>query len=327
MFNNDFITKDLLTESTHIYVDDATGDEYIFNGSKLVKIKDGNSNKPSIGDRSDEESQSIEDAEREKQAEEERAEDGDSAESEEEKQARLDKIKQFLDDTGVGDQIINDSEKKVSAEKAKKKAAAEKEIQRNLKGAARNASVIKQLSKDLGQFLAKEVGKSQRNTTWKKYNGNYDNSGIVRPGHRIEKIGRIPVIQIYIDQSSSFGDAEVQMAFDILSSIKEFEAKKQIKTEVYYFANHVHTDSQSARNEGGTGAGPELIQQLNATRPDNVIVITDSDFDYWHDGNLGGSYEAPGGVWLVFREGRSNALIRALHGKLVTKYYDIDSFN
>lgn len=314
------LNKSILTESAHIYVDDATGDEYIFDGKKLVKIKDG-SPRPSIGDRGNSDEEAEEDARREKQAAEERAESGEQGETEEEKQRRLDKIKQFLDDGNIGSHLSGESEAKVKDEKKRKKAAADKELIKNLKGADKNIHVIKELSNDLRKFLAKELGKPKRVDTWRKYNANYHDSGIIRPGHREEKVGKIPVIQIYIDQSASWSEEEVKMAQNILLSIKEFETKHLIRSEVYYFANHIHSDAASARREGGTGAGTELIEQLNSMKPENVIVITDGDFDGW---GLSGKYTAPGGVWLVFRKVRSQLLIDSLHGKLVTKYYDID---
>lgn len=313
------LNKSILTESTHIYVDDATGDEYIFDGKKLVKIRSGV--KPEIGDKGNPDEEAEEDARREKQAAEERAESGEQGETEEEKQQRLDKIKQFLDDGDIANQIKHDSEVKVKDEKKRKEAASKKELQKNLTGAAKNMHVIKTLSKDLEKFLARELGKPTRNTTWKKYNGNYDGSGIIRPGHRYDKIGKIPVIQIYVDQSGSWSEEEIKLAKDILVSIREFEIKHLIKSEVYYFADHIHSIAKEARDEGGTGAGTELMEQLNTMKPENVIVITDADFDYW---GMSGSYTAPGGVWLVFREARSKSLINNLHGKLVTKYYDID---
>lgn len=317
-----------LLEAAHIYVDDDTGDEYIFNGKKLVKISSG---KPlDIGDKGNEEEERREDEEREKQIAKEREEDPentDQEETEEERKERLDKIKQFLDDQNVSDQIKNDSETKVQDEKKRKKAATEREIRKNLKGAEKNSAVIKDLSKDLQKFLAKQVGTSQRTASWKKYNGNYDNSGIVKQGYRYEKIGKIPVIQIYIDQSGSWTETDVKIGRDILNSIIEFERKKLIKTETYYFSNHIHSNPSDARNEGGTQAGKELLDQLNATKPDNVIVITDDDFDYFRgDPNFGisSSYTAPGGVWLVFKGSASKDLMEALHGKLLTKYYYLD---
>ena len=352
-----FLKEDEEANYSHIYVDDSTGDYYIFDGEKLVKLKkvksksnsDGenpdngsppvvvenpdnngknepdtsndDSRSPNIGDRGNEDEEREEDERREEQARKEREEEGDTGESEEEYQDRLDKIRRFLDDKDVGNQVKGDSEEKVKDERDRKKAAEKREIEKNLRGAARNMSVIKQLSKDISKFLAKEIGKSQRTASWRKYNGNYDGSGIIKPGNRYEQIGKIPVIQIYIDQSGSWSEEEVKIGKEILQSLMEFERKKQIKSEIYYFANHIHSSASAARDEGGTGAGTELMEQLNTTKPDNVVVITDSDFDSW---GISGTYTAPGGVWLVFREARSQELMKLLHGKLLTRYYDID---
>lgn len=350
MAGNRRITEDDDVSTKHIYVDDNTGDEYIFDGKKLVKISSGkptpqnknNQNDDNYDDwdkdeddfddeddddyddwDDDEDSLEKEDREREEQARKEAEEDGEEVETEEERQHRLDKIRQFLDDENVGNQIKNDSEVQIEKERERKKAAAEKELRKNLTGAAKNTYVIRELCNDIRKFLAKVVGQSDRNSTWKKYNGNYDGSGLVRPGYRYEKIGKIPLIQIYIDQSGSWDESEIKIGQDILASIKEFEQKKLIKTEVYYFANHVHSDAATARREGGTRAAEEIMQQLNEMKPDNVIVITDDDFDGpgWEPHT---PYEAPGGVWLVFREDRSKELMAKLHGKMLTKYYDID---
>lgn len=310
----------------HIYIDDATGDKYIFNGKALIKIS-GSDSAVDQDDDNYEPDFSAEDEERERQAELDRQEDNEDPESEEERQERLNRIKRFLDNDSVADAISQEAEQQVDIEKQRKKAAAKKEIEANLSGAEKNSHVMTLLAKDLGAFLAKQVGKSQRTASWKKYNGNYDGSGIVRPGNRYEKVGKIPVLQVYLDQSGSWTDDDVKLANNILKSISEFERKKQLKTEVYYFSDHVHSDAQSARNEGGTSAGEEMMQQLVAQKPDNVIVITDSDFDYYKDSETKGiktNYTAPGGVWMIFKGDRSKLLMEHLKGAQLTKYYDMD---
>jgi len=42
--------------------------------------------------------------------------------------------------------------------------------------------------------LGKLLGKSERNATWRKYNANYANVGLIRPGYRYDPVGKIPVI-------------------------------------------------------------------------------------------------------------------------------------
>ena len=81
-----------------------------------------------------------------------------------------------------------------TAEKQRKKAAAKKDLEKNLRGAERNAHVVSLLGKDLKQFLGKLVGKQERTASWRKYNANYANVGLIRPGYRNEPVGRIPLI-------------------------------------------------------------------------------------------------------------------------------------
>ena len=306
----------------HIYVDDTTGDKYIFNGKKLIKISGNDSALDQMDDENSEfPDLSAEDEEREKQAEKDRQEDNEDPESEEDRQDRLNRIRRFLDNDSVADAISAEAEQQVDIERQKKKAANKRDVEASLQGAEKNSHVMSLLAKDLGAFLARQVGKSQRTASWKKYNGNYDGSGIVRPDNRYEKVGKIPVLQIYLDQSGSWTDEDVKIANSILRSISEFERKKQLKTEVYYFSNHVHSDPQSARNEGGTAAGEEMMQQLATQKPDNVVVITDSDFDGY---KMETNYTAPGGVWMIFKGARSKQLMSHLKGSQSTKYYDMD---
>lgn len=154
-----------------------------------------------------------------------------------------------------------------------------------------NSSVISNVSRSIKNFLLHYGDK----------NSQYDSS----------------VLQVYIDQSGSWGDSELGLIKRILSAVRGIN---NVKIEVYYFANHVHTDPTSARVEGGTGAFNEIMSNLNDTQPDNVLIVTDSDFD-WRGGN--GTYIAPGGVWMIFRDERSNTLMQSLKGKKLTKIYDI----
>lgn len=141
------------------------------------------------------------------------------------------------------------------------------------------------------------------------------------PSHMNQPEGKIPVVQVYIDQSGSWGEEDIKLANDILKSIQEFEDKKLLKIQVYYFANNVYSTAEAARREGGTQAGPIIMNQLNEQKPDNVIIMTDGDFD---GQGFSGSYTAPGGVWMIFRERRSQKLMKGLKGKMLTHYYDID---
>ena len=93
----------------------------------------------------------------------------------------------------------------------------------------------------------------------------------------------------------------------------------------------MHDNSSDARYEGGTGAGKKLIEHIKANKPDNVCVMTDSDFDwyigkgdYYGDSDISKAPTTivPGGVFLMFRNGDvSKGLVDKLRGKKLTKIY------
>jgi hypothetical protein len=111
------------------------------------------------------------------------------------------------------------------------------------------------------------------------------------------------------------------------------EEKGQIKINIYYFANHVNTDADSARREGGTWAWNEIVKNVITTQATNVIVMTDSDMEdrwdldnYWSGSNTkAATYTVPGYVWYLWRGGdNAPRLPRDLKGRGGTQQF---SFN
>jgi len=60
--------KTNLVEELNVYIDDDTGDEYLYDGTKLIKIKVGSQQSKSIGDKGDEDILAAEEIERAKEA-------------------------------------------------------------------------------------------------------------------------------------------------------------------------------------------------------------------------------------------------------------------
>jgi hypothetical protein len=92
---------------------------------------------------------------------------------------------------------------------------------------------------------------------------------------------------------------------------------------LYYFSDAVYTDEQRAIKGGHTTQGLPIIQHINETHPDNVIILTDSDIDA---NNQLPDTKVPGGVWLLFYEGRSKNLMDHLSGRKLTRYFDIVNY-
>lgn len=297
------------TADVHIYIDDATGDTYIFNGSELIKI--GNRT-PQIGDKGDEEFQSKEEQERQAQINKEKEEFGDEdEETEEERQQRLDDIKKARGDDITRQEIENETSKKVNREMQRKKAA------QDLQNVS---SPIQRFRQSLDKFIANQV-KREKNKTWKRSDMRYEGSGIMRRGKQYTRNTKIPKINVYFDRSGSWGPQDTKIGMEAIGILNNYVNRGEITIDIYYFADHV----TSTPVTGGTGAGAELVDHIISTKPDNVIIMTDSDMDYtgWTEILSAPKIKVPGAVWFLFRGSASKALPEWIQGRKQTKSFII----
>ena len=301
-------------QDVHIYMDDSTGDLYVFNGTELIKI--GNKT-PKIGDRGDEEFQSKEEQERQAQIEKEKEEFGDDEdeETEEERQQRLDDIKNARGDDITRREIENETSRKVNGELKRKKSAED---------AKKYSSPIQKFRESLDKFIANQI-KREKTKTWKQSDMRYEGSGIMRRGRAYTRNTKIPKINVYFDQSGSWDDNDLKVGMEAIGILNNYVNRGEITIDIYYFANHIHSDSSTARAEGGTHAGPEIIEHIQSTKPDNVIIMTDSDI-----GRLGSlrrenspKIKVPGAVWFLFRDYADSDLPIWLQGRKQTKSFII----
>ena len=326
--------KPLLEETSdiHIYMDDTTGKYYIFDGKRFVLIGE----KPQIGDRGNKNIQKQEEEERKKQIEKERQEekerqkqekeqsndidvpsDDDSGdESEEEKELkRLERIKKNLNDENVGDKIKGEAESQVAAEKLRKAA---KEISKY------NNSPLKKFKESLQGFIKKEIGEV-RDKSWAKINKKYAGTGTIKPGTSKHSSGKIPVINVYFDRSGSWGSSKTNVGMQAISTLNNYVRQKKLKINLFYFNDDI-LDDDYPDGEGRGGTNPEpVMQHILATKPDNVIVMTDDDFDSYEYYDVPFTpVTVPGGVWMLFKGGVSKELQQRLKGKKLTKSFNLD---
>ena len=311
--SNKLPKKEKEKRDVHIYMDDATGDLYIFNGTELVKI--GNKT-PQIGDRGDDEYQSKEEEERKAQIERDKEEYGDEEEeeTEEERQARLDDIKNALGDDAMKAEIEAETDYHVNRELARKKAAKD--------AAAKASSPIQRFRESLKKFIANQIQR-ERDRSWKREDPSYEGSGLIRPGRITTEDKKIPRINVYFDQSASWGDSDVKAGMEAIGILNNYVKRGEITIYIYYFANHIHSNQEDAVAEGGTHAGAELIEHIQSTRPDNVIVMTDGDFDWTGEIAQAPVIKVPGAVWFLFRREESQLLQQHLQGKRQTRKFMI----
>lgn len=297
----------------HIYMDDATGNMYIFNGSELVKI--GNKT-PQIGDKGDEVFQSKEEKERQAQIEKEKEEFGDEdEETEEEKQQRLDDIKKARGDDITRQEIENETSGKVNRDMQRKKAA---------QGLEQVSSPIQRFRASLDKFIANQV-RREKNKTWKRSDMRYEGSGVMRRGKQYTRNTKIPKINVYFDRSGSWGDADTKVGMEAIGILNNYVNRGEITIDIYYFANHVGTTTSSGEIGRGTGAGAEIAEHIISTKPDNVIIMTDDDMDYgrWEEILEAPKVKVPGAAWFLFRRAASKALPEWIQGRKQTRQFII----
>lgn len=240
---------------------------------------------------------------------------------EEPRQVRIDQIK----DTVLNTQTIRDlnQEDKTNLNKDIDPAVKEREREAQ-KYRVTNLPSTDTFKLDLYDAIRDQVDKIKKaKDSWGALNRRYQGTDILKPGSVIqgEWSEKKPLIQVYLDCSGSFDKDDIDKERALLNVLAEFEAQDEIATQIYYFANHLHSDYYSARNEGGTSAWGEIMNQIKATNATNVLIVTDSDMEYQVP--TYGYYEVDGCVWYIWKQTRASSMSTHLTGKQAVKEYQI----
>ena len=163
-----------------------------------------------------------------------------------------------------------------------------------------------------------------RDDSWSAINRRYSGTSVLQPGKRVDELPnkKIPVIDFYFDQSGSWDESDIEVGKQAVSKLVEMEEAGDIKINIFYFANHVHTEASEARAEGGTRAWNDIVKNVISTQATNVIIMTDSDMEDWWDGDKALTYTVPGYVWYLWRGGdNAQRLPRDLKGRGGTQQF------
>lgn len=320
------------------------------NQSDQTQQDQGGNEKPQIGDHGDQEMQDAEQAEREandiskqmRKAAQQASKQGDEAkeqeasdvadkadkiagaadkikdkaseeifddkESDSEIEARLNRIKKLLNDVNIQAKIVSEAETKVDAERAAA-AAKDADIYKN--------TPIKRFRDNLNKFIKNQI-ETGRGLSWSRVNKKYSDSGLIRPGSTRLAQTKVPLINVYFDRSASWGDNKTKVGEQAIGTLNQYVQRHEIKINLYYFSENVHSDKASAEAEGNTYGQP-ILNHIEETKPDNVIVMTDSDIK-----DCRSDVTVPGAVWFLFKGGRSQNLVDHLHGKTETKEFELN---
>lgn len=232
-------------------------------------------------------------------------------ETSEAKLQRIERIKELLHNADISDTVDKEARAAIQKEKALK---AEK------RRSAISQSPVNRFKLSLERFIKNEVSR-KRTPTWKRENPSYEGTGIIRRGNMINRDKNIPVINVYFDQSPSWDSNDIKVGMDALAVLDSYVKRKEIKINVFYFANNLFNRPELARGQGGTRAGREVLDHISQTHPDNVIIMTDADFDYQGGIHDYSTVTVPGAVWFLFRNAESIDLQNALRGNSQTEKY------
>lgn len=168
----------------------------------------------------------------------------------------------------------------------------------------------------LNKFIYNEV-EEEESDTYSRANMSYEGSGIIMPGHGY-KDRNLPLINVYWDISGSFyySPEKTKGVEQAITSLQKYAKAGKIKINVYYHGDEV----TSKRPDGPTGNdGSAILKHIQATKPTNVIVISDSDINCY-----GPSTVVPGAVWMLFYNDIAYQFISNLSGKKLTRVFGVN---
>ncbi len=198
--------------------------------------------------------------------------------------------------------------------------AIEKEIiAKRAKDAAKYKDTpLNRFTDSLNNFIKRKIAVG-RGPSWQRINKKYYGTGLIKAGSSRLSQSHVPLINVYFDRSGSWDDPnKTKKGAQAIATLNKYVNRGELKINLYYFSNNVHSSEQAALNEGGTEGQP-ILDHIEATKPDNVIILTDDDID-----DCRTNVTVPGGVWMLFYGGRSKNLMDHLHGRKLTKYFDIE---
>ena len=215
-------------------------------------------------------------------------------------------IREIFSDSNFTPKLINDVQKNRQKENQRIQAAKDEKHRRD---------PLTQFKLNLNMFISEQLDEIAEDS-YKRMNATYEDSDFFMPVEMGIDREKIPLINVYHDVSGSFSsEAKTAMAMRAIDSIRKYQDQGLLEMKVWYFADRVSSTKNGA---GGGTEGTPVLDHIKATRPTNVIIITDSDISDCRE-----SVKVPGAVWMLFYESRSQNLIDHLKGARQTKYYDI----
>lgn len=229
----------------------------------------------------------------------------DTPEEQKEIEERIKGIKKILGNLEDQQSALMESRTAILKEKAVKDSEVAKKYR---------DSPLTKFTESLTKFIRDELARG-RQDSWSHINKKYVYSGLLRPGSTWQGKNKVPLINVYFDRSGSWTTEKTEKGAQAIATLNRYVTRGEIKLKLYYFNTRVMDTDPGGH--GGTNGQP-IMDHIQQTKPNNVIILTDSDIS-----DIRTDVSVPGAVWMLFYGGRSINLIEHLHGKKLTKYFDI----
>lgn len=229
----------------------------------------------------------------------------DTPEEQKEIEERIKGIKKILGNLEDQQSALMESRTAILKEKAVKDSEVAKKYR---------DSPLTKFTESLTKFIRDELAKG-RQDSWSHINKKYVYSGLLRPGSTWQGKNKVPLINVYFDRSGSWTTEKTEKGAQAIATLNRYVTRGEIKLKLYYFNTRVMDTDPGGH--GGTNGQP-IMDHIQQTKPNNVIILTDSDIS-----DIRTDVSVPGAVWMLFYGGRSINLMEHLHGKKLTKYFDI----
>lgn len=252
------------------------------------------------------------------------------------------RLKRLSDATGdsfaLDDLEAEDMANKLKDPEFQKMKAREREKERLRKelesGSAFNGD-IESFKRDLKKAIGNQISTmiEVEEETYARVNRWHETDDIAVPGIRIEDIPdyKKPSIDVYIDQSGSWSEADVKKGKAAVAEILKLEDEDLLNVEIYYFSALLSQDAATARSDGRYECWDLVIENINAApKTKNVIIMTDTDIEHdWRVPGCHGCVNGPGTVvdgcvWFLWKNGkRVSTASKKLRGKMGTFEYSV----
>lgn len=226
-------------------------------------------------------------------------------------------------------------QKMKAAEREKERLKRERERMERERGTSTFRGDIEAFKADLKKAIGDQIEDmiEVEEETYARFNRHHEDDDMALPGVRIDEIPNSskPSIDVYFDQSGSWGNEEVRRGMEAIADILELEDQGLLNLEIFFFSEILTQNQAAARARGGRECWDLVIDNINAApKTKNVIIMTDSDigYDYRSPGQHGcingKGTSVDGCVWFLWKKGSRVASAHTkLYGKKGTFEYSV----